>query len=66
MLTCTSKARNGTYKRVPQYPNALLGNMKGGMTVYYIQQDFSSNGNQKITAFKKVSVIRKRRSEQAG
>ncbi|KAJ3578892.1 hypothetical protein NPX13_g1673 [Xylaria arbuscula] len=25
----------------------------GGMTVYYIQQDFSSNGNQKITAFKK-------------
>ncbi|KAI1338232.1 hypothetical protein F5Y15DRAFT_417282 [Xylariaceae sp. FL0016] len=47
------KARNGTYKRVPQYPNSLLGDLKGGMTVYYIQQDFSSNGNQKITAFKK-------------
>jgi hypothetical protein len=50
---------------VPQYPNALLGNIKGGMTVYYIQQDFSSNGNQKITAFKKVSAIRKHWSEQA-
>lgn len=48
------KARNGTYKRVPQYPNALLGDLKGGMTVYYLQQDFSSNGNQKITAFKPV------------
>ncbi|KAH9905605.1 hypothetical protein F4778DRAFT_670825 [Xylariomycetidae sp. FL2044] len=46
------KARNGTYKRVPQYPNALLGNLQGGMTVYYLQQDFNSNGNQKITAFK--------------
>ncbi|KAI1763270.1 hypothetical protein GGR53DRAFT_498251 [Hypoxylon sp. FL1150] len=46
------KARNGTYKRVPQYPNALLGDLKGGMTVYYLQQDFSSSGNQKITAFK--------------
>jgi len=46
------KARNGSYKRVPQYPNALLGDLKGGMTVYYIQQDFNSNGNQKITAFK--------------
>ncbi|RYP46379.1 hypothetical protein DL768_007396 [Monosporascus sp. mg162] len=45
------KARNGTYKRVPQYPNALLGNLKGGMTIYYLQESFSSNGNQKITAF---------------
>jgi hypothetical protein len=46
------KARNGSYKRVPQYPNALLGTLTGGMTVYYIQQDFSSNGKQKITSFK--------------
>jgi hypothetical protein len=46
------RARNGTYYRVPQYPNSLLGDVKGGMTVYYIQQDFSGNGNQKITAFK--------------
>lgn len=48
------KARNGTYKRVPQYPNALLGNLEGGMTIYYLQDSFNSNGNQKITAFKPV------------
>lgn len=51
------KARNGSYKRVSQYPNSLLGNLNGGMTVYYIQQDFSSNGNQKVTAFKQVSLL---------
>ena len=46
------KARNGSYKRVPLYPNALLGdNLNGGMTVYYLQQDFNSN-KQKVTAFK--------------
>ncbi|RYP42462.1 hypothetical protein DL767_000150 [Monosporascus sp. MG133] len=50
------RAPNGTYKRVPQYPNALLDDgsgteLKGGMTIYYTQQDFNSNGNQKITAF---------------
>lgn len=28
-----------------------------GMTVYYTQQDFYSNGNQKITAFKPVSAL---------
>ncbi|KAI2610620.1 uncharacterized protein GGS25DRAFT_513179 [Hypoxylon fragiforme] len=49
---------NGSYKRVPQYPNAQLGtegrddrNIKGGMTIYYTQKDFSSNGDQFITAF---------------
>jgi hypothetical protein len=47
------KAKNGTFKRVPQYANAdLTAGINGGMTVYYTQQDFSSNGNQKITAFK--------------
>lgn len=51
------KARNGTYKRVPQYPNALLGNLKGGMTIYYLQESFNSNGNQKITAFKPVCLL---------
>lgn len=45
------KARNGSYKRVPQYPNALLGALQGGMTVYYLQQDFNSN-KQKVTSFK--------------
>lgn len=48
------KARNGTYKRVPQYPNALLGSLTGGMTIYYLQQDFNSNGKTKITSFKPV------------
>lgn len=53
---------NGSYKRVPQYPNAQLGtegrddrNIKGGMTIYYTQKDFSSNGDQFITAFQPVS-----------
>lgn len=27
------------------------------MTVYYTQQDFYNNGNQKITAFKPVSAL---------
>ena len=27
------------------------------MTIYYTQQDFYSNGNQKITAFKPVSAL---------
>ena len=50
------KARNGTYKRVPLYTNADLEGEKGGMTIYYTQQDFTSNGNQNITAFKQVSL----------
>ncbi|KAJ4288605.1 hypothetical protein N0V90_011842 [Kalmusia sp. IMI 367209] len=39
-------------------PNARLGyegqnatDIKGGMTIYYTQKDFDSNGNQHITAF---------------
>jgi len=52
------KARNGSYKRVPQYPNALLGSLTGGMTVYYLQADFNSNGNTKITSFKPVGSLR--------
>lgn len=47
---------NGTYKRVPIMENdALPAGINGGMTVYYTQQDFNSNGNQKITSFKPVS-----------
>ncbi|CAG8954747.1 hypothetical protein HYFRA_00004672 [Hymenoscyphus fraxineus] len=47
------KARNGTYKRVPQVPNRLLFNDKfttqtsGGFVVYYV-----SDGKKKVTAFK--------------
>lgn len=53
---------NGSYKRVPQYPNAQLGyegqnatDIKGGMTIYYTQKDFDTNGDQYITAFQPVS-----------
>lgn len=46
---------NGSYKRVPIMQNSALPNgINGGMTIYYTQQDFNSNGNQKITAFPKV------------
>ena len=49
------KHPNGTYKRVPIMQNTALPNgINGGMTIYYTQQDFFSNGNQKITAFPKV------------
>lgn len=52
------KARNGTYKRVPIYDNtALEGDLNGGMTVYYTQVDFNTNGKDKITAFKPVSLL---------
>jgi len=56
--------QNGSYKRVPQYPNAQLGteghdaaDIKGGMTVYYTNKDFTSNGDQHITAFKPVGFV---------
>jgi len=35
---------------------ALPNGINGGMTIYYTQQDFNANGNQKITAFKPVSL----------
>lgn len=51
------KAPNGTYKRVQIMENdALPAGINGGMTIYYTQQDFNSNGNQKITAFPIVSL----------
>jgi len=47
------KHPNGTYKRVPLMQNTALPNgVNGGMTVYYTQESFSSNGKQKITSFK--------------
>ncbi|KAK4649982.1 hypothetical protein QC762_703450 [Podospora pseudocomata] len=46
------RARNGSYHKVPQYPNAVFHDGQvGGMTIYYTQQDFWDNGNQKITSF---------------
>jgi hypothetical protein len=52
------KARNGTYKRVPQIPNRDLfndkytGKTKGGFVVYYV-----SGGKGKTTAFKPVGDL---------
>ncbi|KEY72119.1 hypothetical protein S7711_00131 [Stachybotrys chartarum IBT 7711] len=47
------KHPNGSYHRVPIMQNTALPNgINGGMTIYYTQQDFFSNGNQKITAFR--------------
>lgn len=51
------RARNGTFKRVPIYANSALEGEIGGMTIYYTQKDFNTNGNQKITAFKPVSLF---------
>jgi hypothetical protein len=46
---------NGSYKKVPIMQNGALPTpINGGMTVYYTQQDFNSNGNQKIRAFPPV------------
>jgi len=45
------KARNGTYKRVPQIPNRYLNGEVGGMTVYYT----TPYDGSKSTAFKPVS-----------
>lgn len=46
------KARNGTFKRVPQLSNQNLENAQGGMTVYYMSPD---NKTSPVTAFKPVS-----------
>lgn len=60
---------NGSYHRVPLYPNAQIGDntatVAGGMTIYYTQLDFNGNGNQHITAFKPVRC-RQERSPRAG
>jgi len=46
------KARNGTYKRVPQKTNAGFTGANGGMTVYYMQDAITNRNQQsKVTAF---------------
>ena len=47
------RARNGTFKLVPQAANILLG-VKAGMTIYYLP---GYQASSKVTAFKPVSVI---------
>ena len=44
------RAKNGTYKRVPQVSNRFLDGSAGGMTIYYFPQDLKSS----VTAFKPV------------
>ncbi|KAH6661287.1 hypothetical protein BKA67DRAFT_642260 [Truncatella angustata] len=43
------RARNGTFKRIPQKPNVGFESAKGGMTVYYIP---TLQNSAKVTAFK--------------
>ncbi len=49
------KARNGTFKRVPQMTNLGLRGKNGGLTVYYIPP---YDGKTKVTAFKPVCTLR--------
>jgi hypothetical protein len=49
------RARNGTYKRVPQLVNLGLQGKNGGLTVYYIPP---YDGKTKVTAFKPVSCCK--------
>ncbi|KAK3328656.1 hypothetical protein B0T19DRAFT_462304 [Cercophora scortea] len=47
------KARNGTYKRVPQMAQAGMENTQGGMVVYYMSDAlFDTAQKSKVTAFK--------------
>jgi hypothetical protein len=49
------RARNGTYKRVPQIPNVGFDGAHGGMTVYYMQDALYDFGQKsKVTAFQPV------------
>jgi hypothetical protein len=53
------KARNGTYKRVPQIPNSGFNGVNGGMTVYYMQDGlYNFQQTSKVQAFKPVSSYR--------
>jgi hypothetical protein len=51
------KARNGTYKRVPQIPNSGFNGVNGGMTVYYMQDGlYNFQQVSKVQAFQPVSL----------
>ncbi|EMR72711.1 hypothetical protein MGN70_001290 [Eutypa lata] len=46
------KARNGTYKRVPQIANSGFDGVNGGMTIYYMQDGlYNFQQTSKVTAF---------------
>jgi hypothetical protein len=48
------KAKNGTFKRVPQMVNLGLSTTNGGVTVYYIPP---YDGKTKVTAPKPVNIV---------
>jgi hypothetical protein len=51
------KARNGTYKRVPQKGNTFFEEANGGMTVYYMQAQLADYEQKaKVKAFQPVRV----------
>lgn len=47
------RARNGTFKRVPQKGNVYFEDSNGGMTVYYIPKNVNGATPGAVTAFKK-------------
>jgi hypothetical protein len=52
------KARNGTYKRVPQKPNSGFEGANGGMTVYYMQNQLADFAQKsKVKAFPPVKSL---------
>ncbi|PSN60246.1 hypothetical protein BS50DRAFT_655859 [Corynespora cassiicola Philippines] len=65
------KAKNGTYKRVPQKQNVGFDGVKGGMTVYYMQDGlYNFQQTSKVQAFKPgfrmyIGDVNARTKEQA-
>jgi len=50
------RAKNGSYKRVPQRGNNQFERANGGLTVYYMQDAIYDRGQKsKVEAFKPVS-----------
>jgi hypothetical protein len=50
------RARNGSYKRVPQLGNNQFETANGGLTIYYMQDAIYDQGQKsKVSAFKPVS-----------
>jgi hypothetical protein len=51
------KARNGTYKRIPQSDNFGFEGSRGGMTIYYMQDPIADvQQKSKVTSFKPVGI----------
>src|SRR5271163_4174565 len=52
------KAKNGTYKRVPQRGNTGFESASGGMTVYYMQDPIMNfQQTTKVTSFPPVCIF---------